>query len=95
MTIDDDEEWSEDENFDFISKNKFMKYIKTQKIKGGRLYPKKDKMIFAKENVVLKKIKLHASYPLLKNFPMDKRFSIWLSKPKMYFWWEGIRLQTS
>ena len=64
-------------------------------IKGGRLYPKKDKMIFAKENVVLKKIKLHASYPLLKIFPMDKRFSIWLSKPKMYFWWEGIRLQTS
>lgn len=50
LTIDDEEEESEDENFDIISK-KFMKYIK-----GGRFYRKKDKMIFfSKDNEVLKK----------------------------------------
>ena len=47
LPIDDKEGESGDENFDLISK-KFMKYIKPEKIKGGRLYPKKDKMIFAK-----------------------------------------------
>lgn len=56
LTIDDEEEESEDENFDIISK-KFMKYIKLEKIKGGRFYQKKDKMIFSKDNEVLKKKK--------------------------------------
>lgn len=55
LTIDDEEEESEDENFDIISK-KFMKYIKLEKIKGG-FYRKKDKMIFSKDNEVLKKKK--------------------------------------
>lgn len=71
-----------------------MKYIKLEKIKGGRFYRKKDKMIFSKENEVLKiKIKMNDSYIFLKNFPMNKRFSTWFSKLKMYFGWEGIRLQ--
>lgn len=75
LKIDDKEEESEDENFDIISK-KFMKYIKLEKIKGGRFHRKKDKMIFSKENEVLKKkIKMNDSYIFLKNFPMNKRFS--------------------
>lgn len=53
-----------------------MKYIKLEKIKGGKFYRKKDKMIFSKENEVLKiKIKMNDSYIFLKNFPMNKRFS--------------------
>lgn len=40
-----------------------------------------------------KKKKMNDSNIFLKNFPMNKRFSTWFSKLKMYFGWEGIRLQ--
>lgn len=70
-----------------------MKYIKLEKIKGGRFYRKKDKMIVSKENEVLKKKKIMTHIFSWKFFPMNKRFSSWFSKLKMYFGWEGIRLQ--